>query len=105
MEKVKGNANSEYGIIHEEYIKYEKPNWCFRRHEITREQWEQMTSRDDLRFWQARGVTRAYTSLGYGVIGHSRRRWGDKLKVLDRWHIVKVGTEYEPIYKDMDSLI
>ena len=42
MEKVKGNANSEYGIIHEEFVKYEKPNWCFRRHEITREQWEQM---------------------------------------------------------------
>lgn len=105
MEKIKGNGNSEWGIIHEEYVKYEKLKYCFKRHEITREQWEKMTSRDELRFWKARGVTRNYTVFGYGVIGHSRRRWGDELKVLDRWHIVKVGTEYEPINKDMDSLI
>ena len=105
MEKVKGNGNSNWGIIHEEFVKYEKPNWCFRRHEITREQWEKMTSRDELRFWKARGVTRTYTEFGYGVVGHSRRRWGDGLKVLDRWHIVKVGTEYEPIDKDIDTLV
>lgn len=104
MEKVKGNGNSEWGIIHEEFVKYEKPNWCFRRHEITREQWEKMTSRDELRFWKARGMTRNYTAFGYGVIGHSRRRWGDNLKVLDRWHIVKVGTEYEPIDKSIDKV-
>jgi hypothetical protein len=104
MEKVKGNGNSEWGIIYEEFVKYEKPNWCFKRHEITREQWEKMTSRDELRFWKARGVTRNYTALGYGVIGHSLRRWGDNLKVLDRWNIVKVGTEYEPIDKSIDEV-
>lgn len=105
MEKVKGNGKSEYGIIHEEFVKYEKPKWCFKRHEISREKWEIMTSDSDIHFWKARGVTRNYTAFGYRVIGYSRRRWGDNLKILDRWHIVTVGTEYEPINKGIDSLI
>ena len=94
-----------YGIIHEEFAKYEKDAWCFRRHEITPEQWRTMTGENELRFWKARGVSRAYTEFGFLVVGHSRRRWGDGLKVLDRWHVVKAGTEYTPVSVDIDKLI
>ena len=102
VKKVVGDYTG-YGVIHEEYAKYERENWCFRRHEISTDHWKKMTSSDELRFWKARGVTRAYTPVAYGVIGHSRRRWGDNLKVLDRFHIVKAGTEYTAVQGNVDD--
>ena len=94
-----------YGVIHEEYVNREAERNCFRRHEITVECWRKMTGRDELRFWKARGICRTYTSIGFCVVGISRRRWGDNVKVLDRWHVVKAGTFYTPVERDMDDII
>lgn len=102
-EAVKGDATG-YGIIHEEYVEREAESRCFKRHEISVEQWRKMTSPEEMRFWKARGVIRTYTQFGYMVIGHSRRRWGDNLKVLDRFHIAKKGTKYIAIDKDIDEM-
>ena len=100
---VKGDATG-YGIIHAEYIGRESESRCFRRHEITLEHWKKMTSDDELRFWKARGITRGYTPIAYGVIGHSRRRWGDNAKILDRFSVVKSGTEYTAVNGSADDL-
>ena len=104
-ETVKGDGCSSWGIIHEEFVKYEREAWCFRRHEITFEGWKNATSPDTLRFFKSRGVTRAYTALGYMVVGDSVRRWGDGVKVLNRWHVVKVGTEFVPVDRGMDEVL
>lgn len=93
-----------YSIIHEEFAGRECASRCFRRHEITLTAWQNMTGKEEIHFWRARGVSREYTALGYMVVGYSRRRWGDRLKVLDRWHVVKVGTEYEPKSGSLDKL-
>ena len=100
--KVKGD-HTGYGVIHEEYAGRVSENHCFRRHEITPEQWRKMTAPDELRFWKARGVQRTYTAIGYGVYSHSRRRWGDNLKVIDHFSVVKAGTEYTPVRIDIDE--
>ncbi len=105
MERVKIDNGGGYGIIHEEFVERETAGRCFRRHEITLFQWRNMTEKSELHFWRARGVRREYTDLGYMVVGHSRRRWGDNVKVLDRFHVVKVGTEFEPIFKQMDEIL
>lgn len=104
MECTKIDNGGGYSIIHEEFAGRESVKRCFRRHEITLFQWRNMTGKDELHFWRARGVIREYTDLGYMVVGHSRRRWGDNLKVLDRWHVVKVGTAYEPICLKIDEV-
>lgn len=104
-EIVKGDGRSSWGVIHEEFAKYEKEGWCFRRHETSFEAWQKMTGDSELRFWKARGVYRGYTPLGYMVCGHSRRRWGDGVKVLDRWHVVKVGTAFTPVYRKLDEVL
>ena len=91
-----------YSVIHEEFMDREHETKCFRRHEVTLFQWQNMTSSDTLRFWRARGVSREYTELGHMVVGYSRR-WGDGLKVLDRWHVVRVGTAYEPISRRIED--
>jgi len=104
MERTKIDNGGGYSIIHEKYIERERESKCFRRHEITLDAWRNMTGKDEIRFWRARGVSREYTDLGYMVVGYSRRRWGDGLKVLDRWHVVKTGTEYEPIERKLDNV-
>lgn len=86
-----------YSIIHEEYMRSTAKCNCVRRQEISKKEWETMTSEDTLRFFKARGVEREYTPLGYGVTRHSRRRWGDEMKFIDLWHVVPVGTEYEQV--------
>lgn len=75
MDCTKIDNGGGYSIIHEEFAGRECASKCFR-----------------------------YTALGYMVVGYSRRRWGDRLKVLDRWHVVKVGTEYEPKSGSLDKL-
>ena len=104
MERTKIDNGGGYSIIHEEFAGRESGKRCFRRHEITLFQWRNMTGKDELRFWRARGVSREYCFFGYMVFGHSRRRWGDDLKVLDRWHVVKVGTEFDPICRKIDEV-
>ena len=101
--KVIGDA-SGYGVIHEEYVEREAASRCFKRHEISVKQWRKMTDAAELRWWKARGIIREYTAYGYMVVGHSRRRWGDNLKVLDRFHIVKAGKEYQPVQRDINSV-
>lgn len=103
MERTKIDNGGGYSIIHEEFAGRECEKRCFRRHEITLFAWQNMTAKDELHFWRARGVRREYTDLGYMVVAHSRRRWGDGLKVLDRWHVVKVGTEYAPVSRRIEE--
>ncbi len=103
MQKIKGDE-SGYGIIHEKFVEREQPNRCFYRQEITKREWEQMTSPGDMRWWGARGQIYAHTELAHGIIGYSRRRWGDNLKIIDRWHVVKAGTKFEPIDKEIDEV-
>lgn len=103
--KTEINNGGGYSIIHEEFAGRECDAKCFRRHEITLFQWQNMTSRDEIHFWRARGVSREYTDLGYMVVGYSRRRWGDGVKVLDRWHVVKVGTAFTPVYRKLDEVL
>lgn len=102
-QKVIGD-NTGYGVIHEEYVERETESRCFKRHEISIAQWCKMTAKDELRFWKARGIIRGYTNFGYMVVGHSRRRWGDNLKVLDRFYPVKSGQEFTPVDVDIDSI-
>lgn len=104
MERTKIDNGGGYSIIHEEFAGRESENRCFRMQEITLSQWRNMTSDETLRFWRARGVSREYTAIGYMVVGYSRRRWGDGLKILDRWHVVKVGTAYKPICLKIDEV-
>lgn len=105
MERTKIDNGGGYSIIHEEFAGRERESKCFKRHEITLDAWRNMTGTEELRFWRARGVSREYTDLGYMVVGYSRRRWGDNAKVLDRWHVVKVGTEFEPVSKRLDDVL
>lgn len=105
MKKASGNDGGAWAIIHEEFVKYEREAWCFRRHEIDLWTWRNMTDKDTLRMFKARGVTRTYTEFGYMVVGHSRRRWGDNMKVIDRWHVVKAGTEYAAVDGSIDELL
>jgi hypothetical protein len=105
MERTNINNGGGYSIIHEEYVERERESRCFRRHEITLEAWRNMTERNEMRFWKARGVRREYTELGYMVVGYSRRRWGDGVKVLDRWHVVKVGMEFVPVDCKLDEIL
>ena len=101
--KLKGDAMG-WGIIHEEYAKSVNEKRCFRRHEITPEHWQKMTSDSELRFWKASGIQRNYTAFGYGVIRHCRR-WVDGTKVIDLFVVTKSGTPYEEIHRKIEEVL
>lgn len=75
-------------IIHETYIGRVAKKNLIRRHVITEDTYWKMTSEDWKRLFKAR-EWRWDTLLGYVPVRWTRRRWGDDVKVIDLWHIVK----------------
>ena len=101
--KVEG-CRDGYGIIHEEYAERVNEKQCFRRHEIPEEHWRKMTSAEELKWWGATNIQKETTALGVGVVKHTRYRWGDNLKVIDRFKVVKAGTEYKEVDKKIEEV-
>lgn len=75
-------------IIHEMYREKVCEKNLVRRAIIERDQYERMVSEDARRFFKAR-VQKGYTYLGYVPVRWTRRRWGDGVKFIDTWTIMK----------------
>ena len=84
-------------VVHEEYVNRVAKCNLVRREVISYAEWENMTREGEMRWWRCRGVQRSYFSCGYQVCGYSRRRWGDGLKVIDRWYEVPDAREVEEV--------
>ena len=72
--------------------------------EITEEHWLKITSAEELKWWKATDIRWQTTALGVGVVKHTRYRWGDNLKVIDRFKVVKAGTEYKEVDKKIEEV-
>lgn len=75
-------------IIHEEYIGRVAEKNIVKRKVISQKEYECMTSQDWKSFFKAR-EWRMDTYLGYVPVRWTRRRWGDDVKVIDLWYILK----------------
>ena len=84
-------------IIHEEYIGRVAEKNLVKRHIVTEDAYRTMTSDGWNRVFKAREY-REYTFLGYAPVRCVRRRWGDNVKVIDLWHIVKeLPSDFEEV--------
>lgn len=84
-------------IIHEEYINRVAEKNLIKRHIVTEDAYRTMTSDGWKRVFKAREY-REYTFLGYVPVRWTKRRWGDDVKFIDLWHIVKeLPSDFEEV--------